>query len=188
MKKPAKTDSVTWRIALSLALLTLLGGAPGLRGQAAAPAQGGQAKTTKSSPTGKDMNVQEYIKLLRQNVRADKAKLMGGVMQLDADEAAKFWPIYKEYDAELAKLNDLRFANIMEYSKNYTQMTDEKADELVRNALSFLKQRTELLDKYYGRMKEAIGATDAARFVQVEHQLLMIIDLQIASELPVVGS
>jgi len=188
MKKPATTASVTWRIASSLALLALLGAAPVLRGQAAAPAQSSQTKTTKAPPTPKDMNVQEYVKLLRQNVRADKAKLMGAVMQLDADEATKFWPIYKEYQAELDKVNDLRVANIEEYSKNYTQLTDEKADELVRNAMSFLKQRTELLLKYYERMKEAIGATDAARFVQVEHQLQLIIDLQIASELPIAGS
>ena len=113
---------------------------------------------------------------------------MGGVMQLDADDAAKFWPIYKEYQAELDKVNELRVANILEYSKTYTQMTDAKADELIHNAMEFQRQRNELLGKYYSRFKDALGAITAARFVQVEHQLLLIIDLQIASELPVVGS
>jgi len=188
MKKTARTASVTRRIANCFVLVALLGAAALLRGQAGAPAQSAEAKTTNARPTAKDLNVQEYIKLLRENVRSDKAKLLGAVMQLDADQAEKFWPIYKEYDAELSKVNDLRVANILEYSKTYTQMTDEKADELIRNALSYQKQRSELLNKYYGRMKEALGATTAARFVQVEHQLLLIIDLQIASELPVVGS
>jgi len=67
-------------------------------------------------------------------------------------------------------------------------MTDEKADQLIKNAMAYQKQRDELLGKYYERIKQELGAVTAARFVQVEHQLLTIIDLRIASSLPVVGS
>jgi len=137
--------------------------------------------------SAQDKNIQEYIELLRSNVRQEKAQIMGAVMQLDVDQAAKFWPIYSEYDAELTKLNNLRVANIEEYARNYEQMTDAKADELVQKALDFRKQRSELLAKYYGRVKASLGAIEAARFLQIEDQLLLIIDLQITSALPVVG-
>ena len=157
------------------------------QGQAATTADAPPANSAQA-PTTQDLNTQEYIALLRQNVRSQKAQLMGQVMQLDADDAVKFWPIYKDYQTELAKLNDTRVANIDEYSKVYTQMTASKADELVRNAFEFQKSQNELLFKYYGKMKDSLGAITAARFVQVEHQLLLIIDLQIASELPIVGS
>jgi hypothetical protein len=82
----------------------------------------------------------------------------------------------------------LRIANIKEYANSYQQLTDAKADELIRNAMSYQKQRSELLSRYYERMKQEMGAVTAARFVQVENQLLMIIDLQITSELPLAGS
>jgi hypothetical protein len=49
------------------------------------------------------------------------------------------------------------------------------------------KQRSELFAKTYERVKQSVGAITAARFAQIENQLLMIIDLQIASSLPVVG-
>ena len=62
-----------------------------------------------------------------------------------------------------------------------------KADELIQKAMSYRKQRSELLAKYYERVKQALGGITAARFVQVEDQLLLIIDLQIDSSLPVVG-
>jgi hypothetical protein len=132
-------------------------------------------------------NMQEYIELMRTNVRDQKAEIMGSIMQLDIDDSAKFWPIYSEYDAELTKLNNLRVENIQDYAQNYSQMTDEKADALIQKALDYQKQRSELLAKYYERMKQALGAVTAARFLQVEHQLLLIIDLQIASSLPIVG-
>ena len=67
-------------------------------------------------------------------------------------------------------------------------MTDAKADELIKDAMTFQKQRDELLAKYYERVKQELGAITAARFLQVEHQLLLIIDLKIVSSLPVVGS
>jgi len=140
-----------------------------------------------SATSAQDQNIQEYIDLLRSQVRQQKAEIMGAVMQLDADQAAKFWPIYSEYDAQLTKLNNLRMANIEEYARNYDQLTDAKADELIQKAFEYRKQRSELLAKYYERMKVSLGAIDAARFLQIEDQLLLIIDLQITSALPVVG-
>ena len=144
------------------------------------------AKTAARTP--EELNTQEYIALLRKDISGQKAKLLGTVMQFDAEDAAKFWPIYRDYQAELNKLNDLRVANIQEYARTYTQMTDEKADELTNTGMAYQKQRGELLAKYYERVKQQLGAITAARFVQVEHQLLMLIDLKVASALPVVGS
>src|SRR5271157_2405929 len=146
------------------------------------------AKTPTTAQTPEELNTREYIALLRKDVSAGKAKLLGMMMQFDAQDAAKFWPIYRDYDAELNKLNDLRVANIKEYARTYTEMTNEKADELIKNAMAYQKQRDELLAKYYERVKQELGAITAARFVQVEHQLLTIIDLKIDSALPVVGS
>jgi hypothetical protein len=146
-------------------------------------------KNTAASPEAdaQKKNLQVYVDLLRKDIRQQKAEIMGAVMVLNAEDAAKFWPIYSEYDAELTKLNDQRVENIKEYARTYNQMTDEKADELIQKSLAYQKQRAELLAKTYDRVKGAIGATTAARFAQIEHQLLLIIDLQIASSLPIVG-
>jgi hypothetical protein len=176
------------RIAVWLPLLMLFAACPAALAQDKPQPSGTKSQSAKSSATDtQKKNMQEYIELMRANVRDQKAELMGSVMELNAQDAAKFWPIYSEYDTELSKINDLRIANIKDYAANYSQMTDAKADELIQNALNFRKQRAELLAKYYGRVKEALGAITAARFAQVEDQLLLIIDLQIASSLPIVG-
>jgi len=142
---------------------------------------------TSLAEDAREKNIQEYINLIRADVRQQKAEIMGAVMLLSAADATKFWPIYSEYDAELTKLNDQRVQNIKEYARTYGQMTDAKADELIQSALAYQKQRSELVAKTYDRVKQAVGAVTAARFVQVETQLLLLIDLQIASSLPVVG-
>ena len=147
----------------------------------------GNKAPTSANASEREKNLQAYIDLVRSDVRQQKAEIMGSVMMLSAADATKFWPIYSDYDTQLRKLNDQRLANIKEYARTYNQMTDEKANELIQAAMAYQKQRSELLSKTYDRLKPAVGAITAARFVQVEHQLLLLIDLQIASELPVVG-
>jgi hypothetical protein len=147
---------------------------------------GKQAPSSATTDNEQERNINKYVELLRTDIKQQKAEIMGAMMLLSSDQAAKFWPIYTEYDAELNKLNNLRLANIKEYARNYDQLTDAKADELIQNAIKYQRQRSELLEKYYGRVKESIGAIEAARFVQIENQLLTLIDLKIASALPVV--
>jgi hypothetical protein len=174
---------------LSIVLMTVLCVLPlfsASPGQGQTKTQGAESKPAVSSEAdAQKKNLQAYIDLLREDVRQQKAEIMGSVMVLSAEDAAKFWPIYSEYDTELTKLNDQRAANIKEYARTYTELTDEKADELIQKALAYQKQRGELLAKTYDRVKQALGAITAARFVQVEHQLLLLIDLEIVSALPV---
>ena len=149
------------------------------------------APTPKSTPAAADdqtKNIDAYIALMRREVQQEKSEIMGSVMAMSSQDSAKFWPIYSAYDEELTKLNDQRVANIKEYARAYNEMTDAKADELIQKALGYQKQRADLLARTYDRVKEALGAVTAARFVQVEHQLLLLIDLKIAASLPVVAS
>ncbi|MGA7225662.1 MAG: hypothetical protein WB621_03125 [Candidatus Acidiferrales bacterium] len=176
------------RIASWLPLLMLVAACPAALAQVKPQSQGTTDQSAPSAMTdAQKKNIQAYVELMRADVRDQKAEIMGSMMELNIDDAAKFWPIYSEYDAELTKVNNLRVQNITDYAENYSQMTDEKADQLVQSSLQYQKQRGELLAKYYGRMKDALGAITAARFLMVEHQLLLIIDLQIASSLPIVG-
>jgi hypothetical protein len=172
--------------AIAFAVFACLASAPAALPQDNAAPSPPPAGAASPSPTEQNLNT--YIDLMRKDVRSQKSAIMDAVMQLDPDQAAKFWPIYREYDAELKKLNDMRVANIKDYAQSYNNLDDAKADQLIQNAISYQKQRMDLLAKYYERVKQSLGAVTAARFAQVEQQLLLLIDLQIDSSLPVVGS
>lgn len=133
-----------------------------------------------------ESNIQTYIDLMRADVKSEKVEILTAMMQFTPEEAATFWPIYQSYDSELTKLGDQRVALIKEYADHYDDMTGEKADELVQKHFVLLSDRNALLKNCYEQVKSKMGAKTAARFVQVEHQLMLIIDLQIASQLPVV--
>ncbi len=135
-----------------------------------------------------EMNLRAYVQLLRQDVQKSKAQIMGTVMQLDSDSAAKFWPVYKQFETELAGIGDQVVGLIKNYAANYDKMTPEIADGLATKLLSLESQRNQLKHKYYTKVKAATDAITAMRFLQVENQLERVVDLQVASELPVITS
>jgi hypothetical protein len=133
----------------------------------------------------KALNLAAYAELLRSDVRTLKTAILTEVMGFTATEDAAFWPIYREYDLELSKLGDERVALIADYASHYESLTDATADQLATRALALEAKRQALKQKYYERVKMALSPRTAMRFLQVEHQLLLLVDLQIAASLPV---
>lgn len=133
----------------------------------------------------RDTNLRAYTELLRADLRADKVAVITEVMQFTEDEDKKFWPVYREHEAALSRLNDERMKFIEDYAAAYTALTDEAADRLAKAALDLEGKRHDEMVAYYNKLKAALTPRTAARALQVEHQLLLILDLQIAASLPI---
>jgi hypothetical protein len=132
-----------------------------------------------------ELNKQAYVELLKIDIEANEINVISEVLQLDETDAGKFWPVFKEYDAELDSLDVTRYQLIQDYVKNYTQMTDEKANELIMSSFELEGKRNDLKKKYYEKMKAATSAITAARFFQIENQIETVEKLQVQSMLPV---
>ena len=132
----------------------------------------------------RDLNLREYAELLRADLKAQRVGLITQIMDFSDADATKFWPIFREYDAELTKVGDGRVELIDDYIKNYENITDEKADAIMSKAFDLEAQRAQLKKKYFEIMKTALSARTAARFFQVENQIQHLVDLQIAASLP----
>jgi len=163
---------------LAAALMTALFHAPNVFAQ--------DEKPQSAASDSQETNIRAYVELLRSDVKSMKTTILTETMQFNDDQATKFWPIYRAYDLELQNLNDRKLAGIQDYAKNYGSLSDEKADELAKLALDLEDKRNDLKKKYYEKVREQLGGVIAARFLQVENQMLMIVDLQIASLLPIV--
>jgi hypothetical protein len=133
----------------------------------------------------KTLNLSAYAELLRSDVRAQKVAIITEVMGFTEAEDKAFWPIYREYEGEMAKLGDERVALIEEYARNYSTLTDEVADKLATKAIDLEARRQAVKAKCYERVKAALSPKTALRFLQVEHQLQLLIDLQISASLPI---
>ena len=164
------------KVLLSLTLLGSLGLASGpIFAQAASSA---------SSTPGLDQD----IKMLREDVQSARKSITAENMNLTADEATKFWPIYDQYAAEVAKIGDARVALIKDYAANYDTMTNEQANLFIQRAAGIDKQFTDARSKYVPLFEKAISAKKTALWYQIDRRLDLLINLQLAGNIPVVDT
>lgn len=130
--------------------------------------------------------IDKTIDALRKDVSAGKADILGKTMALDSTQAAAFWPIYKQYDSELTALGNERVAIIQDLAEHWNSLDDAKAKGLLERQVAFEEKRLALMKKYKDEMLKALPAKTVARFLQVESRLTKLVDLTVASEIPLV--
>lgn len=125
-----------------------------------------------------------YLELLRSDIKTERKLIVASTMKFTDAEADKFWPLYHEYEFELDKLNDDRLAIIKEYAKNYNTLTDKIATTLINKNFDNMRERIDLREKYFDKFSEMLSPIAAAKLMQVENEMQLIIDLQIVNEIP----
>jgi hypothetical protein len=136
--------------------------------------------------TSAQSSVDQDIALLRKDIRSDKKQIIAANMQLTDAEAPKFWPVYDQYAAELAKINDAKVATIKDYASNYSTLTDDKALALTRQIIGIEESVGQLRLKYVPIFSEVISGKKTALFFQLDRRLTGLVDLQVASEVPLI--
>jgi hypothetical protein len=143
----------------------------------------GTGSTAAQSTGGGDLDSE--IEALRADFRADKTALITETMSFTEDQSKIFWPVYRKYDAELTKVNDQRVALIKQYAAKYSTMSENDAATLLDEAIKFEQNRLDLKRKYAKEFRKAgVSAVNTTKFFQVEHRLDLLVDLKLASELP----
>jgi len=130
------------------------------------------------------------LEMFRSDVNSAKIRTINEVMKLTGPEAEKFWPVYRKYEKELAAVGDRKLAMIREFTPLLFggRLDDQKANDLAGRWLKNTQERLDLWKKYHKQISKAVSPIRAAQFLQVEHQMALFIDLNIAAEMPVVGT
>ena len=126
------------------------------------------------------------VALLRQDLRAKAKQLITKNMQLTDTEAAAFWPLYDQYAAEVRKINDTRFGLIKQYAEIYKTMTADQADSMVKLLAEADQTIINLRMQYLPKFQQALPGTKAALFMQLDRRLDGLMNVQMATQLPLI--
>lgn len=130
-------------------------------------------------------SMDEQIAMLRSDLRSSRKQIIAANMKLTDTEAEKFWPLYEQYVAELVKINDAKYALVKEYLQN-TQMTEEQADGVSKRWVEVDASVVQLRLKYIPIFRRTLTAKGTAMFFQLDRRVQMMIDLQLASSIPLI--
>jgi hypothetical protein len=155
----------------------------------AIPVSSGTPSAAQTSPTSqetREANLKSYVAMLRADLKKNKVSILTELMALSPEQAAKFWPVYNDYDKSLTKLADERIAFIRMYADNYSSLSQETATTLAIGMMDVQARRLDLQKQYFLRLSQTLTPNDAVRWLQIESQIEKLVDLQILSSLPVV--
>ena len=134
-------------------------------------------------------DLRAILEVMRSDVNGSKIRTLNQVMLLTPTEAEQFWPIYRQYEKDLAAVGDRKLALIREFAARRAENSlDSKAwNSLAQKWLRNAEERVQLWKKYQKKISKGVSAMRAAQFLQVEHQMALLIDINVASEMPLLG-
>jgi len=124
------------------------------------------------------------IELTRASIQVRRQALVTAAMDLAPKDADVFWPLYREYREEMAKVNDRFVRLLVGYLENYDSLTDEAARKMLDEYLSIDRARNGVKSTFVPRFGKVIPATQVARFFQIDNKLDAVINAELAKLIP----
>lgn len=120
----------------------------------------------------------------RAALRAQRKAIVGDNMQLSADEAKVFWPIFEEYETRMDKIDDRHVAELKEFAKNYQTLTDDQAKKKLDEVLAIQQATLDLQNEFVPKFRDKVSQITVTRFFQVDNKLRALVQCQIAQVVP----
>jgi hypothetical protein len=95
--------------------------------------------------------------------------------------------VYKQYETERQTLGDERLGIIQDFAEHYDTLNDTNAKGLVARFQALEDKQAALHKKYVDQFMKVLPPKTAARFLQVDRRLNMLIDLELSSAIPLVN-
>jgi hypothetical protein len=148
---------------------------------AADPPQG-QAATAGSDT----MSTEQALTKFRESMQAQRADIMAKGLTLPADQAAKFWPLFEQYQKEQNVIIDAQIEAVKKYAAHYQSLTDTDSVDFVKALLDRDAKMDALRAKWLPKFQSAVPGGTAARAIQIDRRISQIAQAELSSQVPLV--
>ena len=119
-------------------------------------------------------------------IQADKKGIIAKSMALTPDEAKKFWPLYEQFQRELAVPQSAMNRAMLDYIAAGATLTDANAKRLVEQIQGAAKDEVQLNEKHFKQLLKVLPAHRAARYMQIENKMQAVVRYEAAKAMPLV--
>ncbi len=148
--------------------------------QAQAPAKQASATTDQGS------KVDDVISAMRLDLQSSRADIMAKNMQLTAQQAAKFWPVFNAYQKEQNGIIEAQLRDIKTYVESYDSLSDAGALALMQAHFTRDAKMNALRQKWLGEFQKVLPTKLAVRAMQIDRRLSLAAQTEVTSRIPLV--
>jgi len=130
----------------------------------------------------------DNMQILMDKIKADKKLMVAENMDLTEPEAKAFWPVYEQYQKDLAAINQRIVKLIESYAADYraNTMTEEKAKQLIDEFVAIDKAEAGLKESFVPKLSKVLPLKKVARYLQVENKFRAAVKFDLARQIPFV--
>jgi hypothetical protein len=145
------------------------------------PAKAQPASLTQPAP-----NEEQIVAEFRKELMARRADVMAKGLTLSAEQAAKFWPLFEQFQKEQDLVVQDQIKATDDYAKNYEHLSDEGALAYLNMLLTRDKNMYDMRVKWLAKFKAVIPPTMAARAIQLDRRLGNVTQVQLSQRIPLI--
>lgn len=129
---------------------------------------------------------QGLLEMIKRDINAERRTIVAEALTIPLEQETEFWHMYNAMEQELDLITDRRAKNIRKFADNYENVTDDIANDLAKSYFEMQASRLKINKSYYKKAAKLISKKEAARFIQLLGQIQLLIDIQIAAEVPLI--
>jgi Spy/CpxP family protein refolding chaperone len=137
-------------------------------------------------PVAPTPSQEQVIAQFRSDVLAQKADVMAKGLTLTADQAAKFWPLFQQFQDEQTKVIDGQIDATKKYSDHFASLTDADALDYVNALLTRDQAMHDLRVKWLAKFQTVVPAKIAARAIQLDRRLSQVAQVKVSQQIPLI--
>jgi Spy/CpxP family protein refolding chaperone len=122
----------------------------------------------------------------RDDLQAASADIVAKGITLSSEQAAKFWPLFQQYQDEQKATIDAQLKATQKYADSLDKLTDADAVAYVGALLERDQQIHELRVKWLKKFQSVVPAGTAARVIQIDRRLGIVAQLKLSQKIPLV--
>ena len=126
------------------------------------------------------------LDILVDTIRANRKALVAANLKLTDEEAARFWPLYDRYQGEMNAVQDRTVKVVEDYTKNFRDLSNDKAMKLAEDWLSAEGDRVKVRRDYLPQFAKVLPGKTVVRFYQIENKMDAVLRYELAKDIPVV--
>jgi hypothetical protein len=124
------------------------------------------------------------VELTRAQIQTDRQAIIAAAMELTEEEAIAFWPAYRDYRVQMARIGDRLVKVLTELVEADAKLTDEQATRLLDEYLDLTADMVSIRKQHARKFRKLLPATKVTRFFQLEHKLDAVIQFELAATVP----
>ena len=116
---------------------------------------------------------EQNLTSLEHDLRSRMKQIIAAQLALTEAQEQKFWPLYSQYEGELARISDKKAALIREYSQK------DDIDSYFRGRAAIDKSTMEVNLHYVAIFRKVLSVKETALFFRIDWPLRQMVDLQL---------